>query len=763
MNKIKLYLLALCVIAANITASYGQKSDASIFGHVVDKKTGEHLSYVTIALEGTTVAAVSDATGHYMLNNLPVGKFTMRVSAVGYATVDREVTTSRNNSLECKFELEEQTIQVNQLVVSSTRNETDKRFSPTIVNVVSDKVFENTSSCNLAESMNFQPGLRTENTCGNCGSAQLRINGLEGQYSQILLDSRPLFSSLAGVYGLEQLPVAMMERVEVIRGGGSALFGSSAIGGVVNIITKEPLRSSATISNTTNIFGDANIDQSTSLNASVVSADGRAGAYIFGSIRNRDAYDRNEDGFSDLPELDSEMVGFRGYFKASTYSKIIAEYHHLEEYRRGGDNLDELPHNAAIAEQIETSMDGGGLTFEHLSPNYDYKYSVYTSAQHLVRDTYYGADYDPDAYGNTIDDTFVGGGQFTSMYDWFFMPADFTVGMEYTYNNLHDVMEGYDRDLMQTTHLYGAFIQNEWKSEKLNFVIGGRLDKHNLVDNVIFSPRASARFSPNSNIGLRASYSSGYRAPQAFNEDLHIEAVAGSVKIIEIDPDLRPEYSHSISASVDLYRDFNNVSVNLMIDGFYTMIDDVFTLEQLSDDENSADYYTWVRSNASGATVKGVSADLMVGIGSRFDIQGGYTFQKSLYDEAEEWSENVEATRTMFRSPDHYGYFTANYDVTKRFAASIFGTYTGSMLVQHCEGWAPEDCNVETDAFFDMGVKLTYNIPVTSVFNIELNGGVKNIFDSYQSDLEVGAGKDAGYTYGPAMPRTYFVGAKLMF
>lgn len=139
------------------------------------------------------------------------------------------------------------------VVVSATRNETNKKQSATIVNVASGKLFENTGSSNLAETMRFQPGLRVENTCGNCGAVQLRINGLEGQYSQILLDSNPVFSSLSGVYGMELLPVSMIERVEVIRGGGSALFGSNAIGGVVNIITKEPLRNSLNISHTSNI------------------------------------------------------------------------------------------------------------------------------------------------------------------------------------------------------------------------------------------------------------------------------------------------------------------------------------------------------------------------------------------------------------------------------------------------------------------------------------------------------------------------------
>ena len=163
--------------------------------------------------------------------------------------------------------------------------------------MASGKLFEATASCNLAETMNFQSGLRVENNCGNCGTTQLRINGLEGQYSQVLLDSRPIFSSLAAMYGLEQLPVSMIERVEVIRGGGSALFGANAIGGVVNIITKEPQRNSLALSNTTNLLEGGAADFNTALNGSFVSDDYRAGVYLFGMVRDRDSYDRNGDGF----------------------------------------------------------------------------------------------------------------------------------------------------------------------------------------------------------------------------------------------------------------------------------------------------------------------------------------------------------------------------------------------------------------------------------------------------------------------------------
>lgn len=302
----------------------GKHSDANITGHVVDARTGEHIAYATLALKGTTIGAATDATGHFFLKNLPTGRFTLVASAVGYAPAEREVELRADRTIEVNFELHEAALAVDEVVVSASRTETNKRFSPTIVSVASQKLFENTASCNLAESMNFQSGLRVENNCGNCGTTQLRINGLDGQYSQVLLDSRPIFSSLAGMYGLELFPASMIERVEVIRGGGSALFGSSAIGGVVNIITREPLRNSVALGNTTNILEGGSADFNTSLNGSFVSDDYRTGIYLFGMVRSRDSYDRNDDGFSDIPKLNSETAGFRAYYKTSAYTRLTA-------------------------------------------------------------------------------------------------------------------------------------------------------------------------------------------------------------------------------------------------------------------------------------------------------------------------------------------------------------------------------------------------------------------------------------------------------
>ena len=779
----KRYLLALLILALPIVASAASDSpqhpnteihnrnpkkatDANIFGHVVSANSGEHLPYATIAVKGTTLGCAANGTGHYSINNLPLGELVLVVSAIGYETKEITYVALPRTSDEINFSLLETTTIVDEVVVSATRNETNRRQTATVVNVASSKLFEGTASANLSEAMNFQSGLRVENTCGNCGAPQLRINGLEGQYSQILLDSRAIFSSLAGVYGLDLMPVAMVERVEVIRGGGSALFGSNAIGGVVNIITKDPVRNTLSLSNTTNIMEDGTPDINTSLGGAFVSDDYKLGTYIFGQVKSRGGYDRNDDGFSDLTKLRSETAGFRAYYKTSAHSRLTAEYHHIHEFRRGGDNFDEAPHMALLCEQLDHNIDGGGLRFD-LFPNTRHRASVYASAQGISRSSYFGADMNPNAYGTTKDFTFVGGAQYTLNYKAG-LPSELTVGAEYNLNNLNDIYIATNRKLEQQTSTYGLFAQNEWKTEKLNILIGFRLDKHNMIDRPIFAPRANIRYSPIESIGLRLSYSSGYRAPQAYNEDLHIDALNHSVSIIEIDPNLRPEFSHSLSASADIYHSFGRLQTNLLIEGFYTMLNDVFTLENNREeiDSEGNQFIYKQRRNAAGARVGGITAELKLGITQIFDLQLGYTFQKSQYVEPEQWSEDVVAQRRMFRSPDHYGYLSSNFYITKQFNASLFGTFTGPMLVQHAAHTTPEgievaDSEVITPSFWDFGLKLGYTFRLSNVISLEVNAGVKNIFDSYQRDIDRGAGRDSAYIFGPSLPRTYFFGVKL--
>ena len=739
-----------------------QDTDAHIHGHVIDKNTGEHLPYIVVILKGTTIGVSTESTGHYMIRNIPEGTFTVEAAAVGYKTQSREINVKKGHSYEVNFTLEEDLVQIDGVIVSATRSETTRRMSPTLVNVVGMDVYNKANATTVAQGLSFQPGVRVENNCQNCGFQQVRINGLDGQYTQILIDSRPIFSALAGVYGIEQLPANMVDRVEVMRGGGSALFGSSAIAGTINIITKEPVRNSAAISHTTTAIGGSGaFHNTTDINASIVSEDNKLGLAIFGQNTAKDAWDANGDGFTELSTISGQTLGFRGYVKTGLYSKITAEYHHLQEFRRGGDNLDLPPHEAMIAEQTDHGINTGGLKFDWFSKDQKHRMNAFASIQHINRDSYYGAGMDPNAYGKTKDLTWVGGAQYIYKADnCLFMPADLTVGLEYNEDYLRDNMSGYGRVTEQTVRIVSAYAQNEWKNSRWGILIGGRLDKHNLIDGLIFSPRANLRYNPTENINLRASYSYGFRAPQAFDEDLHIDNVGGTVSMIRLADDLRVEKSQSISVSADMYHSWGNWQGNMLVEGFFTDLDDVFALRELGFEDG---ILIKERHNESGARVFGANLEGKFAYKDVFQVQLGVTAQSSKYKEARSWGEGVEATRNMFRTPDLHGYLTASYNPLKALTIAVTGTYTGSMYVEHHAGMIAQNVTVKTPDFLDMGFKASYDLKVYRSFAMQLNAGVQNIFNSFQKDFDSGADRDSGYMYGPTLPRTFFFGVKLSY
>ena len=293
-------------------------------------------------------------------------------------------------------------------------------------------------------------------------------------------------------------------------------------------------------------------------------------------------------------------------------------------------------------------------------------------------------------------------------------------------------------------------------------MIGGRFDKHNLIDHVIFSPRANLRYNPSEDINFRLSYSSGFRAPQAFDEDLHITAVGGDVALIQLDPDLKEEKSQSLSASVDFYHRWGPVQFNFLAEGFYNDLRNVFVLEEMGRDEGGN--LLLERRNGEGARVMGINMEAKAAY-SWIQIQAGATLQRSRYKEPEKWSENEAVTpqKKMFRSPDFYGYFTASLTPIKPLNISLTGTYTGSMLMQHFAGYIPEDREEETPSFFDMTLKAAYDFKLYKSVTLQVNAGVQNIFDAYQDDFDQGPNRDAGYIYGPGVPRSFFVGCKISY
>ena len=763
----KYYIWVWMLLLAGIRASFAItpiKEGNMITGHVVVKGSEENIPYATILIVNNSQGTVSNEAGQFEFRNLPAGKYTLRVSAVGYRTVEKEVEVNRAYTTLIHFQLEEESFMTDEVVVSANRNEVSRKEAPVVVNVMSAKLFETVNSTDLAKSLNYQSGLRVENNCQNCGFPQVRINGLEGPYSQILINSRPIISALSGVYGLEQIPVNMIERVEVVRGGGSALFGANAVGGTINIITRDPINNSFQVSSTLSCMDGEAWEQYMGGNVSLVGKDNSYGIALYESYRNRNPYDRDGDSFSELGKLNMNTFGFRAYYRPTHFSRINLEYHTTNEFRRGGNKFDLQPHESDITEQTRHIINSGGVGYDLYWKEYKHKVSLYASLQHTDRNSYYGAQRDLNAYGKTKDLTWVAGGMYVgNMERCLVSPATFTGGVEYQYNSLHDVMTGYGRDMEQRVRIASAFVQNEWKARLISLLVGARLDKHNLIDNVIFSPRVNLLYKPSDALQARLTYSTGFRAPQAYDEDLHVTAVGGEGVLIQLADGLREERSNSYSGSLDWTTRLGHWQANVLVEAFYTDLNHVFVLEDIGKSE--AGDLVKERRNGNGARVYGANLDAKVAHGKEVQFQLGFTAQRSRYTNDEVWTEvdgEPLATRRMPRTPDCYGYFTFTSAPLKQFDFSLSGTYTGQMIVPHYAGYVPTDRMEHTPDFFDMNLKLNYTFVLHDHIKLQLNTGVQNIFNSFQKDLDKGEFRDSGYFYGPTQPRTFFIGFKLM-
>lgn len=756
---ILLMISALTVVAERPSApAASQPSDANITGHVIDAENGEHLPYCMVRIDSTTIATLTDASGHYTLRDLRPGRYVVEASYTGYTTQRREVDIRGGKTVEINFEIAPDAFMLDQVVVTGSKSETKRLNSPSLVSIATSRLFTNLNACSLADGLSFQPGVRVENDCQNCGFTQVRINGLDGHYSQILLNSRPVFSALTGVYGLEQIPANMIDRVEIMRGGGSALFGSSAIGGTINIITRDPVVNSADVSHTLSSTGISSaLDNNTTVNASVVNGNNRLGVFVYGQNRSRDGYDHDGDGFTEIAELKTQTLGARAFMRPGDQTRLTLEYHGTHEYRRGGDNLNLPPHQAMVAEQVEHNIHGGEASLDLWSRSHDDHLNIFAAVQNTRRKSYYGSDMDPDAYGRTHDVTATAGVQLTHAFKrlWF-MPAEFIAGLEYNYNHLRDVTISYNHDVSQDINIYSGYVQNEWRDDRWGLLVGCRLDKNSIISNPILSPRANLRFNPSDMFNFRLSYSTGFRSPQAYSEDFHVAVVGGERVVTVLAPDLTHEKSHSVSASADMYFRLGNVQTNFMAEAFWTDLRDVFALRKLDapDAEGNA---VLERYNGSGATVWGFNVEGKAVFPQRIEVQAGLTWQRSRYKEPEHWSEDpaVPAVRRLFRTPDLYGYLTATYNITRRLRVAANGTYSGRMLVQHMAGSGTDvDVARETPRFFDMGLKVTYDFALLHSGTLTVGAGISNIFNSYQRDFDRGPLRDSGYIYGPMAPRS---------
>lgn len=762
-----------------------QNSSFKISGHITSENTP--VAFANVLVKNSFKGTSADENGHFEMH-LPSGEITLVISAQGYKTAYKTLTLSSNKTI--NISLTEDILGLEQVVVSATRNNISKKEAPVIVNVLSPKLFQATQSLSLADGLNYQPGVRVETNCQNCGFTQVRLNGLEGQYTQILVNNRAVFSGVNSVYGLEQIPVSLIDRVEVVRSGGSALFGSNAIAGTINVITKTPINNSWEVNTTLALIDGTTADRNVNINTNLVSEDLSSGITVYGVFRDRDAFDANADGFTEITELTNNSLGAKAFLRPNDNSKVGLDFTAIREYRRGGDRLDLAPQFTDITEELDHNTIFTSADYELFNDARTKNLNVYASLQKTDRDSYYGglgggrtrADslLANNAFGLTKDIAAVTG----LKYSHNFSNKDvLTTGAEYQLNTTDDAIPGYNRLVDQNVNSIGIYGQYEWKpNEKFTALVGARLDhvaveglytiqdisRTSNVSETVLSPRLTLLYNINNDLQFRGGYARGFRAPQAFNEDLHISSVGGEQQFVILADNLESEFSNAFTASLNFTKNFNKTQTNLLVEGFYTALENPFTIVSTGNTLPNGSILEESR-NGSGAFVTGTNIELTVSPNKDLYFQTGITLQRSLYKDpqllfetdGETPNETDIAVDEFVRTPNLYGFINSNWTINEHFKMDLTGSYTGTMVAPRVISETGFLELINTQQFLDLTTKLTYHFDLKEHLHVELSGGIQNLFNSYQDNFEVGATRDSDFVFGPNRPRTYVIGLRI--
>jgi len=674
------------------------------------------------------------------------------------------------------------------VVVTGTTLERALEDAPVRTQVVDREDVEQRKARNLAEALNYTTGVRVESNCQNCGFTQLRLNGLDGAYTQVLIDGLPSFSGLAGVYGLEQLPAEMIERVEIVKGGGSSLYGPSAVAGVINIITRKPRENFFSSLASVDLISLEAPDLRLSADGGVVSRNGRVAAHVFANRRRRGDLDLSGDGFTELTILDQFSGGANVFVTPFDGAELRVSFLALQEYRRGGDALELPAHQAAIAEEIDTSRIQGDVRFKHEVSDLLTYHLGYVIA-YTDRRSYYGGGGDvvPVApgpgepvtqeylddlearavalggYGRTRNPLHVADAHVDLSFDAL-GPQVLTIGAQANIDDVTDRYLGYDRVIDDTFSVIGAYAQHDWIfADWGESVIGVRVDQHSELENPIASPRLALMLRPSDSVRLRTAYATGFRAPQAFDEDLHIDTVGGAARLIENDPDLVAERSQSIAQQVAYKTELSSdVALSLGANGYLNRLANAFVLNERDDPTTPEEEV--IRENRGTTTVIGaeVEASLEAPL---WAARAGWTLERARNDEPDE----DFGRNRIFRTPFHYGYVEG---VFKRGGLELQSgiEFTGPMLVPRFD----EDANpltvIDSPWFASWNVNVSYASLTFGALVFEPFLGVRNLLDSRQgapnvfgpgsTEFSNGATRDSDFVFGPIQPRTVFAGVK---
>lgn len=696
-------MVAVLGLMMSVSQKLAAQTHGTISGSLVSMD-GEPLELVSVGIAGLSLGGITDQKGRFRIEHVPMGQHTLIATMIGFEPIKKRVTLSEANvSVAVDLALKESALELGEVVVSGTMKEVSKLDSPVPVEVYTATFFKANPTPSVFESLQNVNGVRPQLNCNICNTGDIHINGLEGPYTMVLIDGMPIVSGLSTVYGLTGIPQSLIERVEVVKGPASTLYGSEAVGGLINIITKKPA-SAPSIS--ADAFGTSWGEINADLGLKYQMSEQSQGLLGINYFNYQNPIDNNGDGFTDVT-LQNRISLFNKFdFNRKNNKAFSMAARYVYEDRWGGEMDWERKYRGGrevYGESIYTSRwEVFGIYQLPVAEAINFQYS----GNGHIQDSFYGdISYQADQY--------IGFGQLT--WNKPLVMHDIMVGLAYRYTHYDDntpaTAQANGANEASIIHLPGAFVQDEIRLNESNkLLIGARYD-YNSIHGGIWSPRLNYKWnSKDKKNTVRLSLGNGYRVANIFTED-HA-ALTGAREVV-FEEELNPETSWNANLNVvkKIYT-AKKVYVGLDISGFYTYFNNAI-IPDYETDPNQIIY-----GNLDGSAVsKGVSVNVDVSWMNGLKLIAGGTLMDVSIVAGGETTRQLLTER--FSGVWSAGYTFSNIGLTIDYTGNVYGPMRLPLLGELDNRPAYSD-------WYSI-----QNIQVTKNFNDrwEIYGGIKNLLN----------------------------------
>jgi outer membrane receptor for ferrienterochelin and colicins len=727
-------------------AAHGQ---GRVEGRVLADSTP--VPYATVTLAGTRLGALTDTAGRFLIREVPAGSYQLKVSAVGFESAQRQVTVHTGTSTRVELRLARGEGGLDEVVVTGTMREMKRLESPIPVEVFTPRFFRQNPTPSLFEAVGLINGIQPQLNCNICNTGDIHINGMEGPYTMVLIDGMPIVSALASVYGLNGIPNSLVERLEVVKGPASSLYGSEAMGGIINVITKDPINApilSADIFGTS--WGEYNADASMKFRKGKTT--GMLGINYF---NYSNPIDKNRDGFTDMTLQDRTSIFSKWSFRRKEQRAAAFAARYVYEDRWGGQmnwnkrwrGSDSIYGESIYTNRVElTGMYQLPLRekiFTQFSWNWHNQDSWYGITPYMATQQVAFAQAYWDRQLGKAHSLLLGGALRYTWYD------DNTPGTASA-----DTLRPANRPMQ--TPLPGVFIQDEWTFHKKHKLLAGYRYDYDRHHGSIHSPRLAYKWSPDPNHTLRASFGTGYRVVNLFTEDHAALSGAREVVIMER---LNPERSWNSNLNYVWQIPTEACLLDIDITGFYSYFNNKIVGDFDTDPRKI------IYDNLKGHAVsRGASLNLTAAFRIPLRLMAGATYM-DVYLMEDGGTGALERVQQL-HAPRWSGNFLISYTLPERITIDFTGKWNGPMRLPVLPGdyrpeYAPWHCiaNLQLARRFGKGLEVYGG--VKNLFNFVPKDPIMRPFDPFNKTADDPVSNPHGYTFDPSYNYASLQGARM--